>query len=122
MLRLAFLVVYFAASFSLTVCANPSVIGIEPFVGEFSEGFETFAPGEIPGAEPNLAGPVPLLNGHAVLSGINARYDVNPFYVWDSYGGFSLDDLTEAEGHVSAVPFDGRRIKLANSSLGKPNC
>lgn len=90
------IVVVVVASGRLCQAVSP----IEPFVGQFSEGFESFRPGEI-------VGPVDILNGQGVLSGVNPTYPVNPFYVWESFGGFSLDDLTVNEGHVVAAPFDG---------------
>jgi hypothetical protein len=89
--------------------ARAGVIPMGEFSGEFSEGFESFAAGEIPGPQTNLAGPKQILRGHAMLTGVNPVYPVNPFYIWDSVGGFSIDDLTSDEGHVTAVPFDGTR-------------
>jgi hypothetical protein len=90
------------------VRAESELSPIAPFTGDFSEGFESFS-GEIPGLHDNVSGPVSILEGRAWLSGIHPNRSANPFYVWDSCCGFSLDDLTTVEGHVQAVPFDRAR-------------
>lgn len=94
-------------SYSTESVANSGIVPIPPFAGSFSEGFETMYAGEVPGSQPNLAGPFDILGGQGLLTGVNTEYPVNPFYVWNSIGGFSLDDLTVPEGHVEAVPYDG---------------
>ena len=96
-----------------TAFATSTVSAIGPFTGEFSEGFELFRPGDIPGPERNLSGPVEILAGRAALSGVHSG-PVRPLYVWDSFGGFSLGQ------NVSAVPFDGTRGLHLQTALQDP--
>ena len=89
---------------SLSSVAAPleAVTPIAPFSGAFSEGFESFVFGGLPGTDPTQAGPFCVLDNVATLS---ARGGVSgsPIFIWGGSGGFSLGE------HGTAVPFDGEK-------------
>ena len=85
-----------------------AVTPIRPFAGEFSEGFESFVFGGLPGLEPNQAGPFCVLGNQAKLSAKGWR----PLYIWNDLGGFDLGE------NGLAKPFDGDRgLHLSSSPL-----
>ena len=62
---------FYVAIVTLLFYAIPlhAVTPIEPFVGQYSEGFETFNYGDLPGETRSEAGPFCLFDNHAQLSG-----------------------------------------------------
>ena len=81
---------------------------IGPFAGDFSESFESFPAGPIPGTSTELSGPASILSGQGILTGVHT-IAFNPTYVWNSTGGFSLGT------NGTAVPFDGLQGLALNS-------
>jgi hypothetical protein len=115
-----------AAFLLIGICkgALAGVSSIGPFVGQFNEGFENGASGQIFGSAPDLSGPRNILSNQATLTGkapeIHSQSQPRPLYIWSSVGGFSLDDKTPAQGHVVGIPFDGTRGLTCYSSIQIP--
>lgn len=96
------------ALIAVAVCissdAAGAIVPIPVFTGQFSEGFEGFANGNVAGSAKNQSGPTAILAGHGTLSGVNPTFtNLAPLYVWNSKGGFNLGL------NGVAIPFDGQK-------------
>ena len=75
------------------------VPAIDPFVGEFSEDFETFVVGSLPESVRGQAGPFCALNDHATFSALGGAY--RPLSISRGGVGLGLNGV--------AVPYDGEK-------------
>ena len=109
--RTYFILVIFAFYFLyLRQPCTGAITAVAPFIGDFSESFESFPNGSIPGTAVNLSGPATILSGNGTLTGINNSANIEPAFIWNSNGGFSLGL------NGTAIPFDGVKGLAAQSA------